>query len=200
MTTVEPTVGWDLVAAHQGGDRTAFGQLYQQYQPVVFRYLLFRLADRPLAEDLTADTFVRALQAMDRLIEHTGRDVGAWFVTIARNLMLDHHKRSRTRLTTPIGPGEPFWETAGEAPALPEQRVIEQETVDQIDRLVSALNPYHQEVIRHRFYSGLSGTETAELMGIAVGTVRSAQSRAVRNLARGVRPARSINEFNGLAR
>ena len=73
---------------------------------VVFRYVLFRVGDRELAEDVTSETFLRALRRIAS-VSYQGRDVGAWFVTIARNLVLDHVKSSRFRLeVTP-----PSWTT-----------------------------------------------------------------------------------------
>src|SRR5436853_7415387 len=62
-STVEPpaaevdTAAWELVAAAQQGDQAAFGQLYDRYVDVVFRFILFRVGDRPLAEDLTSEPF-----------------------------------------------------------------------------------------------------------------------------------------------
>ncbi len=53
---------WDLVHAAQEGDRSAFALLYDKYVDVVFRYVLFRVGDRELAEDVTSETFLRALR------------------------------------------------------------------------------------------------------------------------------------------
>src|SRR3981081_3191216 len=88
---------WELVTAAQEGDSAAFGLLYDRYVDVVYRYVLFRMGDRDLAEDVTSETFLRALRRITS-VSYQGRDVGAWFVTIARNLVLDHVKSSRFRL------------------------------------------------------------------------------------------------------
>ena len=53
---------WELVRAAQDGDSSAFGRLYDRYVDVVYRYVLFRLGDRDLAEDVTSETFLRALR------------------------------------------------------------------------------------------------------------------------------------------
>ena len=84
-------------AAAQAGDMTAFGELFDRYYDIVFRYVLFRMGDRTLAEDVTQETFVRALRRISS-VSYQGRDIGAWFVTIARNLIFDHVKSSRYRL------------------------------------------------------------------------------------------------------
>ena len=88
---------WALVRQAQDGDAEAFGRLYDHYVTMVHRYLLHRVGDRAQAEDFTSETFVRALRRIDSL-SFQGRDVGAWLVTIARNIVRDHVKSSRFRL------------------------------------------------------------------------------------------------------
>jgi RNA polymerase sigma-70 factor (ECF subfamily) len=89
--------GWDLIEAAQAGDRDAYGQLYTRYAPGVSRFVGSRTGDRMLAEDLTSETFARALRRIDS-VSYQGRDAGAWFTTIARNLITDHVKSSRYQL------------------------------------------------------------------------------------------------------
>ncbi len=90
------TTSWALVGAAQRGDQLAFGQLYARHVDVVFRYVLARVADRQLAEDLTSETFLRAWRRIGS-VRDQGKDLTAWLVTIARNLMVDHLKSSRSR-------------------------------------------------------------------------------------------------------
>ena len=86
-----------LVELARNGDKDAFGLLYDHYQPSVYRFLYYRTRSATLAEDLTADTFFRALRSMNNF-RWQGRDFGAWLMTIARNLTTDHFKAGRTRL------------------------------------------------------------------------------------------------------
>src|SRR4029453_12099087 len=88
---------WGPVRQAQEGDAEAFGRLYDHYVTMVHRYVYHRVGDRATAEDVTSETFVRALRRIDSL-SFQGRDVGAWLVTIARNIVLDHVKSSRYRL------------------------------------------------------------------------------------------------------
>ncbi|HEY1969432.1 MAG TPA: sigma-70 family RNA polymerase sigma factor [Pseudonocardia sp.] len=170
--------GWDLVRATQAGDQQAFGQLYDRYHEMVFRYVLFRVGDRQLAEDLTAETFLRALRRIQS-VSYQGRDIGAWFVTIARNLVLDHVKSSRYRLEQTTS------EIADLSPATsgPEQQVLDGATYEELLRCVAKLNSDQKECIALRFLQGLSVAETARLMGRNEGAVKALQHRAVRRLA-----------------
>jgi RNA polymerase sigma-70 factor, ECF subfamily len=169
---------WALVKAAQEGDMVAFGDLFDRYYDVVFRYVLFRTGDRTLAEDLTQETFVRALRRISS-VSYQGRDIGAWFVTIARNLIFDHVKSSRYRLeqtTSEIVELSPS--TGG-----PAQEVLDGATNDELLRCVRKLNPDQQECIQLRFLQGMSVAETAEIMDRNEGAVKALQHRAVRRLA-----------------
>ncbi|GAA4557314.1 sigma-70 family RNA polymerase sigma factor [Pseudonocardia xishanensis] len=169
---------WVLVKACQAGDPDAFRELYSRYQDVVFRYVLFRLGDRTLAEDLTQETFLRALRRIGS-VSYQGRDIGAWFVTIARNLIFDHVKSSRYRLeSTTADMVEHSPTTHG-----PEQQVIENATNSELLKAIDKLNPDQQDCIRMRFLQGLSVAETAQRMNRAEGAVKALQHRAVRRLA-----------------
>ena len=86
-----------LVELARGGDSEAFGQLYDHYQLSVYRFLYYRVGSVALAEDLTSETFFRALRSMGSF-RWQGKDFGAWLMTIARNLTTDHFKAGRTRL------------------------------------------------------------------------------------------------------
>ncbi|GAB2761054.1 sigma-70 family RNA polymerase sigma factor [Amycolatopsis magusensis] len=178
---------WDLVHAAQQGDAGAFGKLYDRYVDMVFRYVLFRLGDRDLAEDVTSETFLRALRRITS-VSYQGRDVGAWFVTIARNLILDHVKSSRFRLevvTDEVSEGgaSPFTGSTAQAPAGPEQQVISRATSSELFRCIDQLGTDQRECILLRFMQGLSVAETAEIMQRNEGAIKALQHRAVRRLA-----------------
>ncbi|MFD1152311.1 sigma-70 family RNA polymerase sigma factor [Saccharothrix hoggarensis] len=169
---------WSLVRAAQGGDTDAFGALYDRYVDVVYRYVLFRVGDRTLAEDVTSETFLRALRSIGS-ISYQGRDVGAWFVTIARNIVFDHVKSSRYRLeVTTAELADNREVTDG-----PEQEVLTDATNTELLRCVAQLGEDQRECITLRFIQGLSVAETAARMGRNEGAIKALQHRAVRRLA-----------------
>jgi RNA polymerase sigma-70 factor, ECF subfamily len=174
----EPGDAWDLVHAAQQGDTSAFGRLYDRYVDVVFRYVLFRVGDRELAEDVTSETFLRALRRIGS-VSYQGRDVGAWFVTIARNLVLDHVKSSRFRLEVATAEVD----DSRRVEFGPEQQVISKVTTTALLQCVEQLGDDQRECIVLRFLQGLSVAETAEVMHRNEGAVKALQHRAVRRLA-----------------
>ncbi len=83
----------ELVERAQAGEAEAFGRLYDQYSDTVYRYIYYRVGGKATAEDLTSETFLRALRRISTFTWQ-GRDFGAWLVTIARNLVADHCSRA----------------------------------------------------------------------------------------------------------
>ncbi|AUS79082.1 RNA polymerase subunit sigma-70 [Actinoalloteichus sp. AHMU CJ021] len=176
--------GWSLVRAAQRGDPTAFAELYRTHVDVVFRYALLRTGDRELAEDVTSETFLRALRRISSLRER-GRDVGAWFVTIARNLVLDHVRSGQYRMEVPVArPEDGPLSASLPVQAGPEQKVLTEAVHSELLRHLGRLGTDQRECVVLRFLGGLSVAETAARMGRNEGAVKALQQRAVRRLAR----------------
>jgi RNA polymerase sigma-70 factor (TIGR02952 family) len=169
---------WGMVRRAQEGDAEAFGELYDHYVTLVHRYAYHRVGDRATAEDVTSETFVRALRRIDSL-SFQGRDVGAWLVTIARNIIRDQVKSSRYRLEVTTAD----MRDADRATEGPEDAVVAHLTNKQLLECVQQLGSEQQECIVLRFLHGLSVSETAEIMGKKDGAIKALQHRAVRRLA-----------------
>ncbi|WP_030383329.1 MULTISPECIES: ECF subfamily RNA polymerase sigma factor, BldN family [unclassified Streptomyces] len=169
----------ELVERAQAGEAEAFGRLYDQYSDTVHRYIYYRVNSKATAEDLTSETFLRALRRIGTFTWQ-GRDFGAWLVTIARNLVADHFKSSRFRLE--VTTGEML--DANEVERSPEDSVLEHLSNAALLDAVRRLNPQQQECVTLRFLQGLSVAETARVMGKNEGAIKTLQYRAVRTLAR----------------
>ncbi|HEX4190107.1 MAG TPA: sigma-70 family RNA polymerase sigma factor [Marmoricola sp.] len=168
-----------LVELARNGDKEAFGQLYDHYQPSVYRFLYYRVGSMTLAEDLTAETFFRALRSMHSF-RWQGKDFGAWLMTIARNLTADHFKAGRTRLEQTTEDMQTL-DTTAESP---EVEVLSSLTNEALLRALGELPTEQRECLIMRFLQGLSIAETAEILGRSSGAVKQLQLRGVRNLAK----------------
>ena len=168
-----------LVELARGGDSEAFGLLYDHYQSSVYRFLFYRTRSSPLAEDLTSETFFRALRSMNSF-RWQGKDFGAWLMTIARNLATDHFKAGRTRLelaTEDMG----LHDDATEGP---ESMVLAGLTNEILLKALTELPSEQRDCLVMRFLQGMSIAETAAVLGRSDGAVKQLQLRGVRNLAK----------------
>ncbi|HET6698878.1 MAG TPA: sigma-70 family RNA polymerase sigma factor [Nocardioidaceae bacterium] len=168
-----------LVELARDGDAEAFGMLYDHYAGPVYRFLYYRTGSVAVAEDLTSETFFRALRSMSSF-RWQGRDFGAWLMTIARNLTTDHFKAGRTRLELAT---EDMSAHDGATDG-PEDAVLASITNEALLDALDELPPEQQECLVMRFLQDMSIAETAAALGRSDGAVKQLQLRGVRNLAK----------------
>ncbi|MCY4724829.1 sigma-70 family RNA polymerase sigma factor [Nocardioides sp. STR2] len=168
-----------LVELARAGDKEAFGLLYDHYQASVYRFLYYRTRSQTLAEDLTSETFFRALRSMNNF-RWQGKDFGAWLMTIARNLTMDHFKAGRTRLEMTTEDMTAHDDTTEG----PENTVIAGLTNEVLLTALTELPVEQRDCLVMRFLQGLSIAETAKALDRSDGAVKQLQLRGVRNLAK----------------
>lgn len=177
---VDQTEVWSWVARAQQGDSEAFGLVYRRYAFTVYKFINARVKHIPTAEDLTGDVFLRAFRRIGQ-VQWQGRDLAAWLLTIARNVITDHFKsRKNSEVTLPVFEfecPEPGPEGA------PEDMVANHLNNLTLVAAVMKLTPPQRAVIEMRFLRQMSTRETADALGKTVGAVKAAQNRAVKVLA-----------------
>jgi RNA polymerase sigma-70 factor (ECF subfamily) len=169
-----------LVELARGGDAEAFGMLFDHYHGSVYRFLFHRTRSTTLAEDLTSETFFRALRSMSSF-RWQGKDFGAWLMTIARNLCMDHFKAGRTRLEMTTEDMGLHDDSTTEGP---EDAVLTSLTNEVLLEALTELPAEQRDCLVMRFLQGMSISETAAVLGRSDGAVKQLQLRGVRNLAR----------------
>lgn len=165
------------VAAARAGDERAFTELYDEYAPRVYRFLLLRVREPADAEDLLQRVFLKVIEALPTF-QDRGLPFGAWLFRIARNAAIDFERGRR-----PLLPIETLAATPdpGEGPAELTEREAARRRVHEA---LAALTPEQREVVIHRFVGGLTPAEIGRLMGKREGTIRALQFRALRALER----------------
>jgi RNA polymerase sigma-70 factor (ECF subfamily) len=188
-----PPTDWELVTLAQAGETTgrdAFGDLYDRHHEMVFRYIAWRLDpyDPDLAGQMAGEVWLRALRRIQSVTNRgDGKAVGAWVVTIARNLLLDHVKSGRHRWDRTVPEVAEPLSREKLAKNEPEHAAIANAMTgfyaQHLTPCLRKLSPEQRECIGLRFYAGLSVTETAEVMRRNEGAVKALQHRAIRRLA-----------------
>jgi RNA polymerase sigma-70 factor, ECF subfamily len=158
-------------------DCAALTAVYDEYQPLIYRYVYRQVGDVETARDLTADVFQRLLQA---LVRQTGPDnqLGAWLYRTAHNLVIDHYRRSQHRRHLPLDEAVP--DSSADLDTLADKRLLAMH----VRAVLQRLSPDQQQVIALKFLQGLSNDQAAEVLGKPVGAVKSLQHRALVALQR----------------
>ncbi|MDQ3549850.1 MAG: sigma-70 family RNA polymerase sigma factor [Chloroflexota bacterium] len=158
-----------LVAAAQA-DPTAFGVLYRQYLPQLYRYVRSRLPTDEEAADITQSVFLKALEALP---SYQGRGIpfAAWLFRIARNALIDVSRRQRPAVA---------WQDLPEAQQ--PEATAQHDALSQFDALIAPLDEHQREILVLRFVVGLPTREIAAIVGKSDGAVRMQLSRSLRTL------------------
>jgi RNA polymerase sigma-70 factor (ECF subfamily) len=159
------------VAAAQGGDRAAFGQLYERYARMVHGVLLAKVPVTDV-DDLVQDVFIRALRRLSTLRETAS--FGAWLAVIARNVASDYHRRSV--------PEEPLTDDVSDRRI---QRGVSSgedgPAVAILDAVMTLPDAYRETLIL-RLVEGMTGPEIAARTGLTHGSVRVNLHRGMEQL------------------
>jgi RNA polymerase sigma-70 factor (ECF subfamily) len=175
-----------LMADLMAGRRAALADLVERHYAPVLAYLYrFTGGDRPLAEDLTQETFATLLrQASFR----PDRPFKPWLYAVATNLARDHFKSAAVRHAAPEGE-DALLDVLDRAPG-PEDGALAAEEAATVAAAVASLPEEYRAALLLRFYHGLTLHEIAESLGVPLGTVKSRLSVGTRRLRDLLRPAR----------
>lgn len=156
----------------------ALTTLYEAHFTRIYRYISLRVSDKPEAEDLTQQVFLKVIQSIDSY-NCRGLPFSSWLFRIAHNQVIDHVRR-RTR--APQSTDDVF-ELDQKGQTL-EEKAEEKLMMETVKAGMKRLTPLQQEVISLRFAGGLSIIETAATMGKNEGAVKALQHSALDSLRR----------------
>ncbi len=163
------------------GDREAFAELYESCAHAVYRHALRLTGDWSTAEDIMADTFLAAWQGRERLEEGRGSAL-PWLLGIATHKCENTRRGLRRRLVFLARQPPPA--TVADFSAEAASRLDDRSRLRAVSAALGQLRRQEREVLSLCVWSGLDYEQTADALGIPVGTVRSRLSRARRKLAR----------------
>ncbi|KAA9166692.1 RNA polymerase sigma factor SigM [Amycolatopsis acidicola] len=175
MTAAAPTDA-DLIAAHASGDPNAFSELVRRHRDRMWAVALRTLRDPEEAADALQDAFISAFRAAGNFRAES--QVTTWLHRIVVNACLDRVRRKQARPTVPLP------ETGFNEPAAPRDSMAERETRLVIDEALGQLPEEQRAPIVLVDVEGYSVSETAKMLGIAEGTVKSRCARGRAKLAK----------------
>jgi RNA polymerase sigma-70 factor (ECF subfamily) len=193
MPPHDPEAEHALLARMKDGDEAAFDALYRRHKDAVYRFALLHCGAGAAAADITQDTFVCFITQPGQYDPARG-SIGAWLCGIARNLAR-RHLGAREEPTDPASLSDEAAPHESQVDAdTPLDRVLRNESADEVRRAVAALAPHYRDVLILCELSELSYAEAAQVCGIEIGTVRSRLSRARAHLAETLAPAPRAKE------
>ena len=167
----------DSVVERAKTDPAAFGILYECYVNKIYSYIYYRVGNQHDAEDLTARTFHRALDHIDRYVNR-GAPFSAWLYRIAHNLVANWHRdQSRRKIVSLEDIKLRIQRRNG-----PDQMAEQREEKDQLLAAIRRLPPDRQQLLILKFAEGMSNIEIGEVMGRSEGAIKSLYHRTLLSL------------------
>lgn len=170
----------ELIRRAQVYDERALTRLYNLFADRVFRFVYFRIQDRPRAEDLANEVFIRVLENVDKFRpggEDAALALTGWIFTIARNLIIDDYRRQKSRNA------EPLPET--DDTLIDERFDFELHlTRADLQAALSKLTEEQQTVLLLRFDEGFTSVQIAKMMGKTDMAIKALQRRGLATMAR----------------
>jgi RNA polymerase sigma-70 factor (ECF subfamily) len=160
-------------------DQQVIGAIYDQYFSEVYRYILYRIGDVTLAEDIASDVFVRLLEAAQNK-RSPQTNIKGWLIATASHAVADQLRKKYRR------PEEPISDSLQDFGSSVASEVDQREQNRSVNSAYAQLSPDQQNVLALRFGQGYSLEETAMHMNKNVNAVKALQFRALAALQREV--------------
>lgn len=162
-------------------DREALAEIHDQFYPVIYRYVRFRLSDDQVCEDITSEVFLRLIDALDRKLGPK-ESLRGWLIGTASNLVNDHLRKRYHRPTDNLD-DQAEWSLQDEG-LHPEEAFSRADRQRSVQTALRELTWEQQHVLALRFTEERSLKETAQLLGKSVTAVKALQFRAIASLRR----------------
>jgi RNA polymerase sigma-70 factor, ECF subfamily len=172
MNLMTDTISSTLITRAQRGSPEAISDLYAAFHQSIYRYLYYRTSDFQTAEDLTSEVFLKMVQFLP-LYRRDNSVFQAWLFQIARNLAIDHYRRSSTHPVLPL-------EENLDSDSLDlDQTVDFNFNCEELAQALGKLNDVQRDVLLLRFIEGIPIAETARILHKSEDAIKALQRRGL---------------------
>jgi RNA polymerase sigma-70 factor (ECF subfamily) len=162
------------------GVHARFEAIYDQHVTAIHRFVYARVGNRPDAEDLTGQVFMRAVEQLD--VDRPAPQISAWLYRVAQNAVADYWRAFYRLPQIGVEQVAGAWEPVMPAPD-PHADADADRAATAVRRLLKRLPDHYAKVLELRFLHRLSVAETASRLGISHGNAKVLQYRALRKAA-----------------
>ncbi len=182
-----------LLDMFQQGHREAVSQLLERHTRRVRDYVRMMVKDNDVAYDLTQEVLIKVVKVLD---EGRYTDKGRflpWVMRIARNRVLDYFRaQKQVKTVTEASAGYNILGGANFAEQSVEEDIISEQTASEVRSLIEMLPEEQREVVKMRYYEGLSFKEIAEHTGVSINTALGRMRYALINMRQMIREKKLV--------
>ena len=173
----------ELVVSYAEGNNCAFEILLSRHKQSLFSYILYRVRNRDLADDIFQDTFIKAILTIKQGRYTDNGKFRAWITRIAHNLIVDCFRQERNENTVSNDEYEfDLFNNFRLCEDNIEVTMVKAQVFDDVRRLVEYLPDTQREVLNMRYYQELSFKEIADKTGVSINTALGRMRYAILNM------------------
>ena len=169
-----------LVGYYMMGCNEAFDCLLERYRDKLFQYIIARVHQEDLANDLFQETFVKVILNLKQGKYTDSGKFYAWITRIAHNLIIDYFRNDSDIRLSPTESNTAQWENMLMTP--PDDALEYETLLGRLASLIDLLPQEQQEVVRMRYYQDYSFKEIAAQTGVSINTSLGRMRYALLNL------------------
>ncbi len=174
-----------LVTLYLEGNNSAFDVLLNRHKDRLFNYIFFIVRSKEVAEDIFQETFVKAIVTLQQGRYTNDGKFAAWITRIAHNLVIDQFRVERNENT--VSNDESEYDMLNDArlsEGTIENRMVNDQVLADVRRLVDELPDCQREVVFMRYYQDMSFKDIAEITGVSINTALGRMRYAIMNMRR----------------
>ena len=172
----------ELVALYLKGDSKSFEALIQKHKNKIYAFILSKIRNRDLAEDIFQDTFIKVINSLQKGKYNEEGKFLPWVMRIANNLVIDYFRKSKKMRT--IAPTDDFdiFDILQDGEKNVEDNLVNNQIHKDLRKLIEYLPEDQKEVLKMRYYAELSFKEISECTGVSINTALGRMRYALINL------------------
>ena len=171
-----------LVRDYMNGNEKALERLVLRHKQRVYSFIVSKVLDKEIAEDIFQDTFIKVIRTLKRGAYNDEGKFLPWIMRIAHNLVIDHFRKSKRIPTFKNNDEFDIFTVIGDDVLNAEKQLIKDQILNDVKELVKELPDDQKEVLIMRIYRNMSFKEIAENTDVSINTALGRMRYALINL------------------
>lgn len=171
-----------LVRDYMNGNEKALERLVMRHKQRVFSFIVSKVLDKEIAEDIFQDTFIKVIRTLKRGAYNDEGKFLPWIMRIAHNLVIDHFRKSKRIPTFKNNDEFDIFSVIGDDVLNAEKQLIKDQILNDVRDLIEGLPEDQKEVLVMRIYRDMSFKEIAENTDVSINTALGRMRYALINL------------------
>lgn len=185
----------ELLKNYLAGNKEAISRLIERHSSRIYDYIRMMVKDRELADDIYQETFIKVVKVIDEGRYKENGKFLSWVMRIAHNQVIDHFRSEKqNKSVNEASAGYDILSTQRLTTASIEEQMVGEQIEADVRRLVELLPDEQREVVRLRYYDGLSFKEIADHTEVSINTALGRMRYALINLRRMIKEKNVVLE------